>query len=380
MSTVFNWQLSLDHGSATPMWSQIADGICRNLSRFRPAEGTVVVSERQLAADLKLHRNTVRQAYAELRAKDILVPRNCRSLAVGPGAKSLFHKPFPMITLIFNEPFSVQLKKFSRQGLEIFGGIVERAAKLGISVNIAALPAADSNREEVRHWVDETLMHSVGIINFGPQNSCDPDPVFDMLADLCGVPQVMVSSRIGDRKMSVAAEDCESGFKEAVEYLKSCGHRNIAVFDQHWSSGRISHIAIGRGAAMLRVAGEAGLETTRFTFNQPVKEEFEAIVDRFLQLEERPTAIWCQNDFYGMKIYELLKARGIRVPEDVSLIGFDNDTGNFLASVDYSRNKLGAELVDIVWQLHLYGGADTVIQRSIPSKFYPNKTVCKVKK
>ena len=115
MAQVFNWQLSVDPASASPMWSQIADGICRDLIRFRPEVGTVVVSERQLAADLKLHRNTVRQAYAELRARNILMNRNCRTIAVGPGSRELFKKPFPTITLIFNQPFSEQLKSFSRQ-------------------------------------------------------------------------------------------------------------------------------------------------------------------------------------------------------------------------------------------------------------------------
>ena len=380
MAQVFNWQLSLDHASVTPMWSQIADGICRNLSRFRPAEGTVVVSERQLAADLKLHRNTVRQAYAELRAREILVPRNCRSLVVGPGAKNLAHKPFPMITLIFNEPFAVQLKKFSRQGLEIFGGIVERSAKLGISVNIAALPAAGAKPDEVKCWLDEIMLHSVGIINFGPQLGNEPDPVFDMLADLGGLPQVMVSVRLDDRAVSLAAEDCESGFKEAVEYLKSCGHKTLAVVEQHWELGKVSHVAVNRGTVMCRVAEEAGLKTRRFIFNQPVDDEFETVIDRFLQLNDRPTAIWCQNDKCAMKLYELLKSHGIRIPEDISLIGFDNDTGNFLSSVDYSRNELGAELVNIVWELHQHGSSETIIQKMIPSKFYKNKTVSKVTK
>ena len=186
MAQIFNWQLTVDPASAAPMWSQIADGICRDLVRFRPEEGTVVVSERQLAADLKLHRNTVRQAYAELRAKNILINRNCRTLTVGPGARELFKRPFPVVTLIFNQPFSEQLKSFSRQGLEVFGGIMERASKLGISVNIAALPAPDSCREVIDNWLDDLLQHSIGVINFCPRHEDKNDVIFDCLADLHG--------------------------------------------------------------------------------------------------------------------------------------------------------------------------------------------------
>ena len=60
------WQIKIDPAQAMPIWSQIVTEIQRNISRFRPEPGTPVISERQLAESLKLHRNTVRQAYAEL--------------------------------------------------------------------------------------------------------------------------------------------------------------------------------------------------------------------------------------------------------------------------------------------------------------------------
>ncbi len=380
MSQVFNWQLTVDPASAAPMWSQIADGICRDLVRFRPEVGTVVVSERQLAADLKLHRNTVRQAYAELRAKNILMNRNCRSLAVGPGAKELFKKPFPTVTLIFNQPFSEQLKSFSRQGLEVFGGIMERASKLGISVNIAALPAADAGVEVIDNWLDEIQQHSIGVINFCPRYMDKNDMIFDRLADLRGLPQVLVSAKLNDDTISSASEDYVSGFDEALEYLKNLGHRKIAVFEQRWDSGRFLSTATFRGKIMYERALLHGFEAKRIFYCKPETAELELQLDQMFSSGFAPTAIWCQNDHCGTLMYELLKERKINVPEDISLLGFDNDTGGFLSSVDYSRPALGAELVELLWHLHNCSSAGTVIHRTVPSKFYSNKTIAEVKK
>lgn len=380
MAQVFNWQLTVDPASAAPMWSQIADGICRDLVRFRPEVGTVVVSERQLAADLKLHRNTVRQAYAELRAKNILMNRNCRSIAVGPGVKELFKTPFPTITLIFNQPFSEQLKSFSRQGLEVFGGIMERASKLGISINIAALPAPDANAEIIENWLDEIQQYSIGVVNFCPRYVDKTDVIFDRLADLRGLPQVLVSAKLDDDTISSASEDYVSGFSEALEYLKKLGHRKIAVFEQHWESGRFLNAATLRGKIMYDEALRYGFDAKRIFYLKPETAELELQLDQMFSSGFAPTAIWCQNDHCAMLIYELLKKRNIHVPEDISLLGFDNDTGGFLSSIDYSRPALGAELVELLWYLHNCGSAGTVIHRTVPSKFYSNKTIAEVKK
>lgn len=380
MAQVFNWQLTVDPASATPIWSQIADGICRDLVRFRPEVGTVVVSERQLAADLKLHRNTVRQAYAELRSRNILMNRNCRTIAVGPGSRELFKKPFPTITLIFNQPFSEQIKSFSRQGLEVFGGIMERASKLNISVNIAALPAFDSAPEVIDNWLAEIQQHSIGVVNFCPRYVDQADTIFDRLADLRGLPQVLVSAKLKDDTISSASEDYISGFAEALTYLKQLGHCKIAVFEQHWETGRFLSTAVSRGKVMYEQALLHGFAAERILYDRPEAAVLEAQLKKMISSGFLPTAIWCQNDHCGMMLYEILKKHHFRIPEDISLLGFDNDTGGFLSSIDYSRPALGAELVELLWHLHQYGTPDTIIHRTVSSKFYPNKTIAEVKK
>ena len=47
-------------------------------------------------------------------------------------------------------------------------------------------------------------------------------------------------------------------------------------------------------------------------------------LDRILALPEPPTVICCGNDEMAMQLYGLLRTRGIRVPEDISIAGFDN--------------------------------------------------------
>jgi LacI family transcriptional regulator len=45
---------------------------------------------------------------------------------------------------------------------------------------------------------------------------------------------------------------------------------------------------------------------------------------RLLRLKQIPTAIFCASDRIAMGVYDALKEKGLRIPEDISVIGFDN--------------------------------------------------------
>lgn len=47
-------------------------------------------------------------------------------------------------------------------------------------------------------------------------------------------------------------------------------------------------------------------------------------IDRMLALPDPPTVLMCGNDLMAMRVYGILRSRGVRVPEDVSVAGYDN--------------------------------------------------------
>ena len=46
---------------------------------------------------------------------------------------------------------------------------------------------------------------------------------------------------------------------------------------------------------------------------------------KLLALKDRPTAIFCQNDRTAIGCYEALKEAGLRIPEDISVVGYDDE-------------------------------------------------------
>ena len=380
------WQIKVDPAKATPLWSQIVSGIRQHISRFRPEPGTPVISERQLAEKLQLHRNTVRQAYAELLEKKILIHPNCRSTVIGTGAEELFRQPFPTISLIMHRKVAELFKEFTKQSMEIFGNLLDHASQLGISTNIVVQPPLNASRGEISFWIEKNLLRSIGIINFGPRTYQEADPVFEELSHLTGIPQVLVQGNTSDNKASSVVDDNIPGFRKMLAVLRDYGHRKIAIFDWKMASHMFYSSAARRGTILYALAPEYGITPQVVSIdnfhNSPaaLEQEISEKLNLMLADPAHPNAIWGQNDYTSMIIYNQLAAKGYAVPEDISLIGYDNDTGGLLASVNYSRSDLGKELVETIWYLYNHGRPDSIVHRGIPTEFYHNKTIGKCKK
>ncbi len=116
--------------------------------------------------------------------------------------------------------------------------------------------------------------------------------------------------------------DNESASTAATEHLISLGHQRIAYI-----SGSLSTGVSGEREAGYRLAMEKHkLKTVEDLISDGnlTIEDGRRITRRLLNLHQRPTAILCANDEMALgSIYEI-KNSGLRVPDDISVIGFDN--------------------------------------------------------
>ena len=80
---------------------------------------------------------------------------------------------------------------------------------------------------------------------------------------------------------------------------------------------------------MRRAARLAGLDIDETIIEYTIDpltafNQVEQIVDSFLDLDDRPTAVGCVNDQIALTVLRALAERGIRVPRDVSVVGYDD--------------------------------------------------------
>jgi len=145
------------------------------------------------------------------------------------------------------------------------------------------------------------------------------------LAELAGggTPLVLVNRSLEDASVPAVTVDDRHGATLAVEHVVALGHRQIGhvAGPQNLSTGHRRHLGF------LQAMQDAGLEVPEalVSFGQFFTEEEGARAFRaLLDAEPGVTAIVAANDLMAMGCYDVIEERGLRCPEDVSIVGFND--------------------------------------------------------
>jgi len=111
------------------------------------------------------------------------------------------------------------------------------------------------------------------------------------------------------------------GIERIVEYLHDLGHSRLAFVGHHSTLGPTSEREKAFIATVTRYAPETEWRTVT---HQDGLEGGRQAARELLESGFRPTAIICVNDFMAVGVLRELRDQGLRVPEDVSVTGFDN--------------------------------------------------------
>lgn len=134
------------------------------------------------------------------------------------------------------------------------------------------------------------------------------------------LPFVAVDKRIADPDAQTVLTDDRAGARAAVEYLIGLGHRRIAhLRGPHGISSSEERLAGYRDA--LRAAGIRS-EGAWVTGRDWSEASGRTGALRLLRLEPRPTAIFASTDVLAWGAFDAVRDAGLRVPEDVSLVGY----------------------------------------------------------
>jgi LacI family transcriptional regulator len=126
---------------------------------------------------------------------------------------------------------------------------------------------------------------------------------------------------IGPDCPAVGAANWQGGFT-ATEYLINLGHRRIGIITGWMDLGcALDRIDGYRSALRVNHIPEESELIYEGTFFQP--DGFQGACT-LLDLPDPPTAIFASNDVMAMGVIDAVRTRGLRVPQDISVIGFDD--------------------------------------------------------
>ncbi len=183
----------------------------------------------------------------------------------------------------------------------------------------------------------ERKVEGVAVLTFGEE-----EPVLDLLAEQ-HIPLVLAEFRLEALKSSTILLDYTTGLREAVEHLAGLGHRRIGFLagphTLHSAVTRENDFRTAMNATKLAIEPRWVIECDH-TLKGGV-----AGFERLQALGERPTAILCSNDMTAIGVLRAAYHAGLRVPEDLSVIGLDDiDFAEYtlppLTTIRLSRTEL----------------------------------------
>ena len=136
---------------------------------------------------------------------------------------------------------------------------------------------------------------------------------------------VLLDRRSGDGDLCSVSVDHAHGGELAARHLFELGHRRIAFINGPLHLSQCAE----RRRGMRKAAREAELDPDESIVEYTIDpitslEQAERSVDELLAIEDRPTAVVCVNDQIAFTVLRALAQRRVRVPRDISVVGYDD--------------------------------------------------------
>lgn len=148
-------------------------------------------------------------------------------------------------------------------------------------------------------------------------------PLLDRIV-AAGLPIVALLTHEVPAGVSYVTADNPGGMRQLVAHLAEQGHTRIAYVGPDWTTDfRDRHTGYRQALLALGLPHNPALQVVMSRAHSG-PEGVKRILNTLLTLPTPPTAILCSNDHTAALFADALKARGLRIPEDIALTGFDD--------------------------------------------------------
>ena len=201
---------------------------------------------------------------------------------------------------------------------EAINGIEQSLREAGMDLLLYNFSQVDARQRIFQHKQLRGKVDALIVISMPPT-----DEEFTSLLSL-GIPITTIGF-IHDGCTSVAIDDVAGG-RVATQHLTDLGHRKIAVLSGQRETAYNFDVSDNRNKGYVDALNAVGVE---WDSELEIRGDFniytaEIATESFLRRKKLPSAIFCHSDEMAFGAMKAIRNKGMRVPEDISVIGFDD--------------------------------------------------------
>lgn len=330
----------IDNSDSSPKYYQLKRYLLDKIQRGEFAPGQQLDTENVMAKQFELSRQTVRQALGELEQEGWIVRQQGRGTFITDQTK----KPKPIgliIKSIGNYTFP-----------DIVRGIENRLNDAGFELK---LYLSQDDPEKETECLKRVLDSEIDGLIVEPAKSIESCSNLHFYQEFAKrhIPCLFIHSFWNELDPAyLILDDCQGGYL-ATHYLLNLGHRRIAgIFNIESIQG------VNRQEGYKKALQEYGIQPEqRLIGEYQYRSDFATFPFQFMQeILERPqcpTAVFCYNDMDAIRALDAIRQVGLKVPDDISIIGY-NDSGLTtvsevkLTSVKHPKRDLGLQAASLM--------------------------------
>ena len=277
-------------------------------------EGAKFYSEKELCDIHGVSRQTVRQALMTLENENIIVRRRGSGTFIKSAAKTTV--PSNITVGVISTYFSDYIFPSIVTGIEK----VLKENDVVMQLSITHNQVADETRA-----LKTMLSQDVNGLIIEPSKSALPNPnmaLYEKIKQM-NIPVVFFNAKYPWADSPCVAMDDVAAGRIVTEHLWEIGHRRISgifALDDIQGHKRYS----GYMETLLKHNSPAAEQNVLWYSTNERKSFFSVSEDRILNLLNNSSAVVCYNDNIAVSLLSFCKKHGIRVPDDISIVGIDN--------------------------------------------------------
>ncbi len=247
---------------------------------------------------------------------------------------------------------------------EIVKGIGLTASRLKVDVLMHVTDRYDHHDWLNSKTVDRSYIN--GIIFADIDN--DVETLEKVIAT--GVPYIVLNNLFKDPINSIAVDNQKAAF-DAIEYFIKLGHQKIAIIcgDMRTQAARLRL----EGYKEAIVKNDLELKDEYIKYGEFSRTPARKSAQELFSLPQRPTAIFSSSDLMALEVLYEAKTQGIRVPEDLSVIGFDDNPINIHSAIKLTTvsqplkemARLGLEKLNLIYEKKVGVPAQALLQAKL---------------